>query len=144
MADYLFGRGSGEALFPEGIEVRKSRGRIRQIWLGGEPICAVRASDGMIVLNRGGARALHRALKPPNRRVVVRAEVVDFVAQGRTVFAKHVLGADPEIRPGEEVLVVDADDRLLAVGKALLTGEEMVAFRAGQAVRVRRGLGVQE
>lgn len=141
MADYLFDRGVGHALFPDGIKLVKSRGRIRQVWLAGEPLCSIRASDGFIVLNRKGAELVHAALKPHRLRVVVNDDAAPFVAQGKTVFAKHVVDADPEIRPAEEVLVVDSNNRLLASGKALLAGEEMVAFKVGKAVEVRRGFG---
>lgn len=140
VADYLFDRGTGLALFPDGVRVVKSRGRIRQVWLRGKPLCAIRASDGFIVLNRKGAELLRKALKPPRLRVVVSDDAAPFVARGKTVFAKHVVSADPEIRPAEEVLVVDRRDRLLASGRALLAGEEMVAFEVGKAVRVRRGV----
>jgi len=139
--DYLFDRGVGHALSPDGIQVVKSRGRIRQVWFGEEPSCSIRASDGFIVLNRKGAELVHRALKPSQLRVVVSDEATPFVAQGKTVFAKHIAAADPEIRPAEEVLVADSRDRLLASGKALLTGEEMIAFKIGKAVVVRRGFG---
>ncbi|MFQ6013601.1 MAG: PUA domain-containing protein [Thermoplasmata archaeon] len=47
--------------------------------------------------------------------------------------------ADPELRPWEEVLVVDQKDALLAVGRALMNREEMRAFSVGQAVKVREG-----
>ena len=143
MADYLFDRGVGQALFPEGVRVIKTRGRVRQVWLGGEILCSIRASDGFIVLNRRGAELVHAALEPPRLRVTVSDDVAPFAARGRTVFAKHVVAADPEIRPAEEVLVVDTRDRLLASGKALLSGEEMVAFKVGKAVGVRRGFGVE-
>ncbi len=143
VADYLFDRGVGQALFPDGIQVVKSRGRIRQVLLVDEPLCSIRASDGFIVLNRKGAELVHRALKPPRLRVVVSDDAAPFVARGKTVFAKHVVAVDPEIRPAEEVLVVDSRDRLLASGKTLLTGEEMIAFKVGKAVEVRRGLGGQ-
>jgi len=142
VADYLFGRGVGQALFPDSIQVVKSRGRIRQVRLADEPLCSIRASDGFIVLNQKGAELVHRTLKPPRPRVVVSDDAAPFVAQGKTVFAKHIVAADPEIRPAEEVLVVDSRDRLLASGKTLLTGEEMIAFKVGKAVEVRRGLGV--
>jgi uncharacterized protein with predicted RNA binding PUA domain len=141
VADYLFGKGVGKALFPDGIRVVKSTGRIRQVWLDDEPLCAIRASDGFIVLNRKGAELVHAALKPPRLRVTVSDEAAPFVSQGRSVFAKHVVAVDPEIRPAEEVLVVDQRDRLLASGKALLSGEEMLAFKTGKAVEVRRGFG---
>jgi len=109
--------------------------------MNNEILCTIRASDGFIVLNRKGAELLHAALKPPRLRVTVSEDAAPFVAAGKTVFAKYVVTADPEIRPAEEVLVVDPNDRLLASGKALLTGEEMVAFKSGVAVAVRRGHG---
>ncbi|MEM3401937.1 MAG: PUA domain-containing protein [Candidatus Hadarchaeales archaeon] len=139
VADYLFGKGTGKILFPAGIKVMKTKGRIRQVWLGNEPICAIRATDGFIVLNRKGAELLHQAVPPPRLRVVVKKDVGKFITSGKTVFAKHVVAADPEIRPGEEVLVVDEDGKLLATGRAILSGEEMPAFKAGAAVKTRRG-----
>lgn len=141
MADYQFDKGVGPALFPGGIQVLRTRGRVRQVWLGSDILCTIRASDGLIVPNRKGAELIHAALRYPRLRVVVTDEAAPFVARGRTVFARHVAEADPEIRPAEEVLIVDGRDRLLASGKALLNGEEMLAFRVGKAVKVRRGFG---
>ena len=141
VADYLFDSGVGASLFPEGVQVVKTKGRIRQVWMGREMLCTIRASDGFIILNKRGAELVHAALKPPRLRVSVSDDAVPFVSIGKTVFAKCVVAADPEIRPAEEVLVVDQRDRLLASGRALLSGGEMLAFRAGGAVAVRRGLG---
>lgn len=141
VADFLFDSGAGAELFPDGVKVTKTMGRIRQVWSGKEILCTIRASDGFIVLNRKGAEILHGALKFPRLRVAMSEVAAPFVAQGKTVFAKHVVDADPEIRPGEEVLIVDGGDRLLGSGKAILNGEEMVAFQFGVAVRIRRGQG---
>lgn len=141
VADYQFGRGTGAHLFSPPLQAVVSRNRIRQVWKGEVPLCSVRATDGLILLHREGARILHRVLPPGRLRVTVRGEAAGEVAKGRTVFAKHVVEADPEIRPGEEVLVVDPSGRLLATGTALLSGGEMKAFKEGKAVRVRRGMG---
>jgi len=46
---------------------------------------------------------------------------------------------DPDIRPGEEVIVTDSKGKVIAVGRAALTGEEMKRFKIGQAVKIRRG-----
>lgn len=131
----------GAALFPDGVRIVKTRGRIRQVWFNDEILCTIRASDGFIILNRRGAELVHATLRPPRLRVTVDDDAVPFITAGKTVFAKYVVAADPEIRPAEEVLVVDSRDRLLASGKASLSGEEMLAFRAGEAVSVRRGFG---
>jgi 7-cyano-7-deazaguanine tRNA-ribosyltransferase len=142
LAEYQFGAGTG-TLMMEGAEVEFSRtGRIRRIRSReGLLIATLRASDGFLVLGEEGAKRLQRALPSPRRRVGVEDEAASFALQGRSVFARFVTLCDPEIRPAEECLVVDREDRLLAVGKALLTGKEMIHFQRGVAVRVRRGFG---
>ena len=76
----------------------------------------------------------------PELRVVVMKEVGKFIAEGKNVFAKHVVDVDPEIRANDEVLVVDEDDNLLATGKAVLCAKEMLEFKKGVAVSVRQSI----
>ena len=86
-----------------------------------------------------GHRRLHAILPVPCYRVAIRDDVTSFVAQGKNAFAEHVVAADPQIRAGDDVLVVAGGDRLIACGAALLSGAEMLAFNYGAAVRVRQG-----
>ena len=140
IADFQFGRGAGEALFPEGCEVVLSRtGRIRQITLGKERLATIRAQDGRFTLGIAGALRLMHALPAPAYRVVVTDEVAAFIREGKNTFAKHVIAADPAIRAGDEVLVVTGADDLLATGSAVLSGGEMLIFNYGVAVKVRQG-----
>jgi len=140
IADYQFGGLAGTALFPDGCEfILSTTGRIRQILFEGKRLATVRAHDGRLTLGIEGARRLHAILPAPGYRVVIRDDVAEFVAQGKNTFAKHVVSADPRIRAGDEVLVVSGDDRLVACGTAMLSGEEMLAFNYGGAVKVRQG-----
>ncbi len=84
---------------------------------------------------------MFQKLDPPRLWVRVSNDAAPFVAEGRSVFAKHVIAADSEIRPMEEVVVVGEGDVVLGVGKAVLTGKEMTLFKRGVAVKVRRGSG---
>ena len=140
VADYQFGRGAGKALFPDDIEVERSKstGRVRHVYLNGRLLASFRP-DGTMALTIEGAKRLIKALHHPRVRVVVSEEAVEPVSSGRSVFAKHVVEADPEIRPGDEAVVVDESGRVLAVGRAVLSGWEMTMFKRGVAVRVRRG-----
>ena len=70
--------------------------------------------------------------------VKIQDDVESFVAKGRSAFAKHVTDVDTEIRPNEEVIVINRKNEVLAIGRALLSGTEMKAFSRGIAVRVRR------
>ncbi len=78
-------------------------------------------------------------MNAPRLWVKVSDEAASFISGGRSVFAKHVIAADREIRPQEEVIVLN-EDKVIAVGKAVLTGREMTAFKRGVAVRVRKGI----
>jgi uncharacterized protein with predicted RNA binding PUA domain len=141
IADYQFGRGAGEALFPDNVEFQfSSTKRIRQILLEGGRLATVRAHDGMLTLSIEGARRLHAFIEYPGQRVVVNSDAAPFAAKGKTAFARHVVAVDPGIRAGEEVLVVDEADRLIATGKAMLSAIEMRSFKKGIAVDVRNGI----
>jgi uncharacterized protein with predicted RNA binding PUA domain len=130
----------GPLLFPEGCTfIYSTTGRIRQVLYDGVRLATVRASDGRLTLGIEGARRLKDALPAPGYRVTIRDDVAEFVAQGKNAFAKHVTAADPEIRAGDDVLVVAGPDRLIACGAAAFSGAEMLAFNYGVAVKVRQG-----
>lgn len=140
IADYQFGGGAGPGLFPEDCTfILSTTGRIRQILYGGLRLATVRASDGRLTLGIEGAKRLRTLLPVPGYRVVIRDDVSVFVARGKNAFAKHVVAADPQIRAGDEVLVVSSADHLIACGAALISGTEMLAFNYGVAVKVRQG-----
>ena len=130
-----------ELFFPDNVEIQisKKTQRIRYVFIDGKLICSIRPNDGLILLTMTGGEILKNIIKPPRMRVKIKNEVKDFVSQGRNVFAKHVIDADNEIRPYSEVLVVNESDNLLAIGKANLNREEMLAFQKGVAVKVRHG-----
>lgn len=141
IADYQFGEGSGKALFNGKINVIKSKktGKIRHIHDGDSLIATIRASDGIFVLSMEGARRLHNYLQYPKNRVVVNTDAEPFAKKGKSIFAKFVIDCDINIRANEEVLIVNEKDELLAFGKSLLNGREIMDFNVGQAVKTRKG-----
>jgi len=142
VVNYQFGGDVGGRLFPDGVKITYSKrtGRVRCVYLDGRLLATLRPADGLFSLTVFGAERLVSILERPRLRVVVMDDVRAFVLDGRDVFSKHVVAADEGIRVGEEVVVTDRDDKVLAVGKALLTGREMLVFKRGVAVKVRRGL----
>ena len=141
VADYQFGKGVGETLFPENVEIVFSRrtSRIRYVYLEGKRLGTMRPTDGFFSLSIDGAKRIVNGGQPAKCLVSVRNSIVKFIAEGGDVFATHILRADDEIRSKDEVIVLDEDGEVLAVGRAVLSGEEMKAFKRGVAVKVRRG-----
>lgn len=140
IADYQFGLGIGRILFPQNVTIYFSRktGRIRHVYFKGKLLATLRPTDSFFSLTLDGARRIVQA-KPLRLWVKVQDDVAEFIAEGRSVFAKHVVDCDKEIRPEEEVVVIDSQCKVLASGRAVLTGEEMKAFNHGVAVHVRHG-----
>lgn len=139
VADYQFGPGAGETLFPPDNELsvtRTSSGRLRQIHADGNRL-GTYEQDGRIRLGVEGGRRLQSGLESGGYRIVVGDESEPFVRDGKNVFAKFVTAVDGAIRPRDEVIVEHEDGRILAVGRAELSGQGMLDFETGMAVQVR-------
>lgn len=136
IADYQFGEGAGKALIPRGVRIVKTRNqRLHQVYLEDELLFVVRARDGYYSLHKAGAKKLKKYLK----QVRVSAEFKEFYQGGKDVFAKHVSDCSDGIKPREEVGVF-VNKKLVAIGEALLSSEEMIDFNRGAAVKVREGV----
>ncbi len=143
IANYQFGHELGNFLIKAPIEITRSgkTNKIRLIFRDGKHIATLRARDGFLALTPHGAGIILKSMKNPPRVVVVLRDVGEFIKAGRNVFAKHVVSVDSTIKPQDEVIVVDENRDLLAVGRAILAGFEMTQFKRGIAVKTRRGVG---
>jgi uncharacterized protein with predicted RNA binding PUA domain len=141
VADYQFGKGVGKLLFPSNVEIQYSprTGRIRFINLNGERLATLRPTDGVLSLSIKAA--VFMAEKTPFAKcfVTVKNDVSKFIAEGGDVFAVHVVKVDEGVGAKDEVIAVDEDGQVLAVGRAILSSGEMMAFKTGVAVKVRHG-----
>ncbi len=140
IADFQFGHGAGTKLFPDDtrIEYSKNTGRPRHIYVKETMVANYRPNDGVFTITIAGAELLN-TLPGFSGYVVVVDDVLEFIEQGKNLFAKHVQEAGPDIRPDDEVIVRDTSGRVAVVGKAILNSDEMLRFKLGQAVNIRRG-----
>lgn len=141
VADFQFGVGVGEKLFPKEVTIEFSRrtGRIRYINLGGERLVTMRPTDGQFSLSIKAAQFISENTSFAKCFVTIKSEVAEFIAKGGDVFAVHVVKTDDAIRAKDEVIVLDEEKHVLAVGRATLSSVEMKAFKTGVAVKVRHG-----
>ncbi|XES76989.1 MAG: PUA domain-containing protein [Candidatus Bathyarchaeia archaeon] len=141
IADYQFGQGTGDQLFPDDVEIQYSpaTGRIRYVNLNGERIATLRPTDSFFSLSVKAAAKLAKSKPDAQCFVTVRQDIAKFVADGGDVFAAHVVAVDKEVHAKDEVIVKDEEGNVVAVGRAFLSAEEMHAFKVGVAVKVRHG-----
>lgn len=130
----------------ESIVLRKSRktGRIRNVLIREDGslrhLLSIRAEDGLITLKLEGAKRLHSSIPFPFRRVRVDSETGEYNARGLNVFCKFVTEACPNLRAGDDAMVVDENDRLLAVGRVQASRGYLLDSRSGIAVKVKEGI----
>jgi 7-cyano-7-deazaguanine tRNA-ribosyltransferase len=117
-----------------GERSRKS-GRLRTLESDGHAWFHV-GIDGLARPTFRGGRELVPLLTEDRARVRVADDAREFVARGRSLFARFVESVDPGLRPGATALLVDRADELLAVGRLVLAPHEMRAMDRGVAARV--------
>jgi archaeosine synthase len=145
VADYQFGAGAGDTLFPEfevgGREPQlRVRGPVPEEYDGptrsgegddrdGVQLAALVPEYGLLSLSLAGARRWLESDVPTKR-----VEIDDFVPHG-SVLAPGVVDATPSIRVGDEVVI--EGPQALAVGRARAHGAAMVESTRGVVVDVR-------
>ncbi len=137
LIEWTWGREARAAMGAKGIEPVHSRstGRLRRLRLGNEVLFEIGNEGHPHPTFRGGS-ALLEAVPGVRGRITVHRDAAPSVAQGLSLFSRHVVRADPSLVPGSPALLVDAQGELLAVGRCQMAAVEMTAWPRGVAVRV--------
>jgi 7-cyano-7-deazaguanine tRNA-ribosyltransferase len=136
-ADLQFGTRASDALLEGTIEFVRSPNnlRVRNIKVDGDHVASLRAEDGLLSLRWAGAERIRRHVPAPSCRLVVDDDAAPFIREGKNVITKSVQRADPDLRPGDDALIVTAKDELLGVGRLVLSGHEVKQVDRGVAAR---------
>jgi uncharacterized protein with predicted RNA binding PUA domain len=137
--DALFGSGVSKHL-PKDIEITFSRktGRIRTVLHKGELLCTLRI-DGGLAISPYFAQILMRSKSFRENCVEINEDAAPFVLEGRSVFCKHVVWCGKKVRISADTPVL-FKNKVIAVGKAVLSYEMISDFNRGVAIKVRDSL----
>ncbi|MEM1792933.1 MAG: PUA domain-containing protein, partial [Thermofilaceae archaeon] len=89
----------------------------------------------------GNEDYIRRAVIPVERvvehlpRIVVRDSAVDAIAHGAPLAVPGILLVDAGIKVGDVVAIFTKKNELVAIGRALMRSEQMVAAKKGEAVK---------
>ncbi|MBS3921774.1 MAG: queuine tRNA-ribosyltransferase [Nitrosarchaeum sp.] len=137
--DALFGNGVSKYL-PKNIEIVFSRktGRIKTVSENGKLLCTLRI-DGGLAISPYFAQILLKSKKFKENCLEVNQDAAPFVQDGKSVFCKHVVWCGKNIRIASDTPIL-YKNKVIAVGKAVLSSEMISDFNRGMAVRVRDSL----
>jgi uncharacterized protein with predicted RNA binding PUA domain len=139
--DAIFGNGISSSIPLDKFEFTFSKrtGRIKNILHNNELVATLR-TDGWLALTIYGAKLLLQSKNFKENCVTVNNDVAEFIANGKSVFCKHVVSCGSNVKVGSDVAVLNQDDNVIAVGKAVLSSKMMKEFKRGVAVKVRESL----
>ena len=137
--DALFGPGISKNL-PKNIEMTfsKKTGRIREVYSDKKLLCTLRI-DGGLAISPYFAQILLKNKKFKQNCIEVDSDSEPFVRDGKSVFCKHVIWAGNNILIGADVPVL-YNDKVIAVGRAIVNSAMMNTLKRGVAVKVRDSL----
>jgi len=137
--DALFGNGVSKYL-PKYVEITFSRktGRIRTVSHKGKLLCTLRI-DGGLAISTYFAQILLKSKTFRENCIEINKDAAPFVKEGRSVFCKHVIWCGKKVRISADTPVL-FKNKVIAVGKAVLSCEMILDFDRGVAIKVRDSL----
>jgi predicted RNA-binding protein (TIGR00451 family) len=145
ISDYQFGQSITDILFEDENEVcfefSKNTGKIKHVFYKDKLLLNLRPTNGFFTLSLASAKKIIKNIPAPRLRVIVMNEISDFIKKGRNVFCKHITAIDDNLRPSDEVIVVNQEDEILAIGKLVIPVPYVRSFKTGIAIKVRKGIG---
>jgi uncharacterized protein with predicted RNA binding PUA domain len=135
----LFGKGVSKNLPKDVVIVfSKKTGRIKTVHYKENLLCTLRI-DGGLAITPYFAQLLLKSKKFKENCLEINKDAAPFVQEGRSVFCKHVIWCGKNIQISSDTPVL-FQNRVIAVGRAVLSSEMIVDFERGVAVKVRDSL----
>lgn len=137
--DALFGVGVSRYL-PKDVRFTYSKrtGRIQHVYQNDFLLCTLRI-DGGLAITPYFAQILMKSKKFRENCVEIDDDSKPFIETGNSVFSKHVTWYGKNILIGSDVPVLYGN-KVIAVGKAILSSKMIKSFKKGVAVKIRDSL----
>jgi len=143
ISDYQFGQSITDVLFEDEndiyFEFSKNTGKIKHVYYKDKLLLNLRPTNGFFTISLYSADKIINNTPPPKMRAIVMNEISDFIKLGRNVFCKHIIDIDDNLRPSDEIIVVNQENELLAIGKLVIPVPYVRSFKTGVAIKVRKG-----
>jgi uncharacterized protein with predicted RNA binding PUA domain len=137
--DALFGSGVSKHI-PKKIEFvfSKKNGRIRNVYHNDQLLCTLRI-DGGLAITPYFAQILLKSKKFKDNCLEVDLDSKPFIEDGKSVFCSHVIWCGKNIQIASDTPIL-YKNKIIAVGKAVLSSEMISSMKRGVAVKVRDSL----
>lgn len=142
LVDSTFGEGAGRELLPDGHIVILSKSpaldRMDEVVVDGAAVASIRYDIGrgwQFITRMQGAMRIGRDFS--RGYVVCDPGAVSFIRESKNLMAPGVVDAHPDVKDGDEVIIVTPEKEVVATGIAKMSAEDMIRNDRGVAVKTR-------
>ncbi len=107
------------------VDWKERHGIPRDVFWKGERIGLIRYEDGTFIPTIKGAKIIVEKTEAPKNRIVLNEAGVQRLRDDKTPLTTNAVDWDPELRPYQEIILVDENDRVVGTGKSMVTAREM-------------------
>jgi len=137
--DALFGPRTSKHIPKKlGFVFSKKNGRIRNVFHNDQLLCTLRI-DGGLAITPYFAQILLKSKKFKDNCLEVDLDSKPFIEDGKSVFCSHVVWCGKNIQIASDTPIL-YKNKVIAVGKAILSSEMISSMKRGVAVKVRDSL----
>jgi len=142
LADTQYGNGSGDALLPDGSVVLLNKSpsldRMDEIIVNGCCVASIRydMGSGWRLLNRMQS-AMRISKIMTKGYVVCDTSAIKFIRESKNLMVPGVKDVHPDVKDGDEVVVIDAERNAVATGIAKMNASDMLREEKGLAVKTK-------
>lgn len=139
--DAIFGAGVSDGLPPDiRFEFSRRTGRIKNFSIDGRLAATLRTDGGLALTIFGAQFLLDKSKQFRENCIMPLQEAVPFVSEGRSLFCKHVQWCGSNVKVGSDVAIIDNNDKVIAIGVAMLSYRLINQYSRGVAVKCREGI----
>ncbi len=130
-----FGEEAASLLFPEEADLEVASLDDFKVILVDGSVTLFMTDNGFMPLTNGLKSIEKDARRRADHKVVVDEGAVEFILDGADIMAPGIVSADESIEVGDMVFVIDEEySEPLAIGKAIVDGEDMAKLESGKSV----------
>ncbi len=131
ITDYQFGKNISFLMFPDKYSIIGKPNRNSLVVKNKKLMGVIQRLTGQLSLTIETAKILAE-----KKQYYIQFEGTEL--KGSTLFAVGVKDADPQIRPTDAIVIIDENNKLVAVGQAITAGRDMLTMTSGQVAKIKQ------
>ena len=132
LVDYQFGKDFHSSIITENSFIKEIRNK-KYLFVNKQRFAGIDSSTGLLQLELLAAEKMLKL----NKNII---KYAGDSFQGSSLYCAGITEADEKIIPGDEIILINKDGNLLGVGKAQISGKDMVTYEKGLAAIIRKKL----